>query len=345
MALNLQLLFFTLFVCPGVAVRDEASPQKAKSSDRKAVFAMTTHHFESVKTEPQSDDEMQIHHAMLERSKIAAKGNATANNSAFVCHDLCVVCNDGERAIFIKRGQSFIRKLINVALIPTAIAATAVAPWATLIAGGVFYLADKNFADKLGPECPSLQILQFDGKPGSTKSMIHRPNMNPILKDRSNPVMLLSKNLDKMFKFEEDEKKKAAGVKKGWFSSVTSFFVAARKQGQMTDLIMRLFDDSQVFCADHGKTMRLSTGPAVKEQSTLGGMWSAATGGIQKVFGAADEDIGFASTCREFFKINAIRGVPLAHEPPYEGTEETLETPEQQEKDDSGDVVTEEASE
>jgi len=289
-------------------------------------LGVTSHHFEAMKNDlnknshtedPQSNDEIR---AMLERSteeaeeggsvmsssKTSATANATANNTAFVCHDLCVVCSDGQRAVFIKRGQSFLKKLINVALIPTAIAASAVAPWATLIAGGVYYLADKNFADKLGAECPSIQVLQFDGAPGAGDSAIHQPDMSGITRDPSNPVNLLTKNLDKMFENEEKEKKKAAGVKTGWFSSIKSFFVKSRNQGQMTDLIMRVFDDSEVFCGEHEKVKRGSTGPVIKEQGSLAGIWSAATGGIQKMMGANAEDIGFASTCREFYKINSV---------------------------------------
>jgi len=275
-------------------------------------LAVTSHHFEVVENDlnknshtedPQSDDEIR---AMLEKSKeeseedgsVALRSNTSANNSAFVCHDLCVVCGDDQRAIFIKRGQSVLKRLLNIVMVPVAVAATAVAPWATLCAGAVYYLADKNFADKLGAECPRIQLIQFEKGQDSKE-----PDATGIMQDKSNPLNLLTKNLDKMYEHEEEEKKKAAGVKTGWFSSVKSFFVKSRNEGQMTDLIMKLFDDSELFCGEHDKVKRASKGPVIKESGSLAGIWHAATGGLQKAFGAKEEEIGFAKTCQEFFKI------------------------------------------
>mmetsp|Transcript_22317 Transcript_22317/g.61864 ORF Transcript_22317/g.61864 Transcript_22317/m.61864 type:complete len:136 (+) Transcript_22317:69-476(+) len=80
----------------------------------------------------------------------AASSGVSSNSSTFVCHDICVLCGDGKRAVFVKRSKHIIKKIFDIVLVPVAAVGLAFAPWATLLAGGAYYVLEKNFASKVG---------------------------------------------------------------------------------------------------------------------------------------------------------------------------------------------------
>eukprot|EP00418_Pyrodinium_bahamense_P096982 CAMPEP_0179048912 /NCGR_PEP_ID=MMETSP0796-20121207/19947_1 /TAXON_ID=73915 /ORGANISM="Pyrodinium bahamense, Strain pbaha01" /LENGTH=286 /DNA_ID=CAMNT_0020745383 /DNA_START=72 /DNA_END=932 /DNA_ORIENTATION=- len=229
-----------------------------------------------------------------------ASSGVASNSSTFVCHDLCILCGDGERAVFVKRSKHIIKKIFDIALVPVAAVGLAFAPWATLLTGGAYYLLEKNFAHKLGAECPNLQIFQFDKGQNPVEA-----DLGPAMEDEDAPIRLLTKNLDKMYAYEQKLKREAAGQKDGFFTKARHAVVfEQRPAGTMTNLIVDFFDDSKFICGGHKKVKQTKQGPLIKEEGSLGGTWNAAVGAVTKLFTKkTNAEIGFAHTCMNFYKI------------------------------------------
>jgi hypothetical protein len=186
------------------------------------------------------------------------------NESAIICHDFCVLCGDDKRAVYIKREKSGWKKVLDIVLVPVSIvAAVAVAPVAVLVVGGVYLLADKHYADKLGAECPNLLIMQFDK--GQEPQLL---DTEPIAAQLS----VFTKSFDKMY----DHQQKERGVKLGMLS-----WTHDRPQNTVSDLILAHLEDDAIFCKDHQKVKRATSGaPLIFEEGSWGGLWN----GIKDTF-------------------------------------------------------------
>jgi len=242
---------------------------------------------------------------LLEKSSDAHTQNSNtihgANDTALVCSDLCIVCGDSQAAVFVKRGKATWKKIWDVVLVPTAIVGLVFAPWATVLSGAAYLLAGKHFADKLGPECPKLQIFHFDA---AQNAQTFDTDVQQELAKPDSQIQLLTKNLNRMWDNEQENKHHEAGVKQAFSSKAASFFKSSRPHGGVTDLMMASFNDSPLICKNHGGVKTGTNGPVIQEQGALTGAWQATTGFFLKRFkGKTDAEVGFAHTCMEFYKL------------------------------------------